>query len=463
MPQIVASLLTIAFVIFLFRWDKRNGPETSGALWIPFCWVFIATSREVSQWCDIFGIPVPGGSLEEGNPVNRLFFITLIVLGIRVLGQRAVTLGEIARSNIWLTLFLGYCLLSVLWSDYPFVSLKRWIKVVGHPVMALIVLTEPNPQRALIALIKRCAFILVPVSVLFIKYYPEWGRKYDSWTGNAAYTGITDDKNMLGINCLILGFVLAWHLASVFRWSQGKLKRQELLVCLGLFAANIWIFKMADSKTPLVSLVAGLLVMLLCSLKSINRRLIALYLLAGGVVLLAVQELFGIYEILLEFLGRDPTLTDRSLIWRDLLAMDINPVFGTGFESFWLGERLDHMWELWALKPNQAHNGYLETYLNLGLAGLAILLGLLVSIFMKAQRTLLSNLDWGRFRMGFLIAIILYNWTEAAFKTTHPIFFMLYIIAIDLPFRYTEPDNDQTDEAFAKVTYLPDERTVQHA
>ena len=53
----------------------------------------------------------------------------------------------------------------------------------GHPIMALIVLTEPNLEEALIQLMKRCAYVVVPVSILFIKYYLDLGVRYDPWTG----------------------------------------------------------------------------------------------------------------------------------------------------------------------------------------------------------------------------------------------------------------------------------------
>ena len=39
---------------------------------------------------------------------------------------------------------MAYGLLSVLWSDFPLIAGKRWIKTLGHPVMALIILTEPE-------------------------------------------------------------------------------------------------------------------------------------------------------------------------------------------------------------------------------------------------------------------------------------------------------------------------------
>jgi hypothetical protein len=46
---------------------------------------------------------------------------------------------------------------------------------------------------------------------------------------------------------------------------------------------------------------------------------------------------------------------------------------------------------------------------------------------------LLQNTRIGLFRLGFLVAAVLYNWTEAGFKTITPVFFMFFIIAMDYP------------------------------
>ena len=42
----------------------------------------------------------------------------------------------------------------------------------------------------------------------------------------------------------------------------------------------------------------------------------------------------------------------------------LNPIIGFGYESFWLGDRLQYMAEHWGI-TSQAHNGYLEMYLNM--------------------------------------------------------------------------------------------------
>jgi O-antigen ligase len=163
----------------------------------------------------------------------------------------------------------------------------------------------------------------------------------------------------------------------------------------------------------------------------VDKRFIGTYVIIGVLALAVAEWAFGIYANAIQLLGKDPTLTDRTVLWSELLKVKINPLFGAGFESFWLGDRFrqfaaEHWWA-----PNQAHNGYLETYLNLGVVGLLLLIGLLVATFWKGRRELLTNFQFGRFRLGFLIAVIAYNWTETAFKNISAIWFVFYLVALD--------------------------------
>jgi exopolysaccharide production protein ExoQ len=150
--------------------------------------------------------------------------------------------------------------------------------------------------------------------------------------------------------------------------------------------------------------------------------------------LFIIAELaFGIFGQVAALSGHETTVAGRAELWRELLAMHTNPIFGVGFESFWLGDRLKQLWAEHWWHPTEAHNGYLETYLNLGLVGLFMLAALIIATCSKACRQVLSDFEWARFRLGFLFAVVAFNWTEASFKGLSPIWFIFYIIAMDYP------------------------------
>ncbi len=433
MPPPVAAILTIGFIVFLFRRDARERPDVSGALWLPILWLIIGASRSVSGWLNIFGLPVGGGaSVEEGSPLDACFYFTLIIAGFCVLVKRRVRLSEVIRNNRWLILFLVYCLVSIVWSDFPFVAFKRWIKILGHPIMVLIVLTEPDPEQALIRLMKRCAYIVVPVSILFIKYYPQFGRGFSPW-GGATNNGIAMDKNMLGADCMILGYFFFWYLLQVRQMERSAWRRRELWLIGGFGVGIWWLFSQAHSATSVTCLLVGIVVVAAVGSRLVNTNFIGTYLLAALVLVVIAEMTFGISSRMSENLGRGSELSGRTILWARLLEIDTNPILGTGFESFWLGDRLKQLEGLFFYIPNEAHNGYLETYLTLGGVGVLLLIGLFIATFWKIRAQLFTDFEMARYRLGFLAAVVLYNWTEAAFKTLSPVWFAFYLIATDYP------------------------------
>jgi O-antigen ligase len=429
----IASCLTVALIVWLFRWDIREKPDVTGALWLPVLWLVLGCSRSVSAWLNIFGLPVSGAaSVEEGSPLDACFYFAVIIVGFCVLAKRQVRLSEVVSNNGWLIAFLLYCFISIVWSDFPLVAFKRWIKILGHPIMALIVLTEPNPKQALTSLMKRCAYIVVPVSILFIKYYPELGRGFSPW-GGAMNTGINTDKNMLGADLLILGYFFFWYLLQTWQTKLSTRRRNELRLIAGFLIGIWWLFSQAHSATSLTCLLVGILVVVFVGMRSINKNLIGTYMLAA-LVLLAVAEMgFGISGRFSESLGRGTGFTGRTGLWTALLGLHTNAIVGTGFESFWLGERPQQLEGIFFFIPNEAHNGYLETYLNLGSIGVLLVIGLFVATFWKIRLQLFRNFEMGRYRLGFLAAVVLYNWTEAGFRTVTPLWFAFYLIAMDYP------------------------------
>jgi exopolysaccharide production protein ExoQ len=437
LPRSLALFLTLAFIVFLFRRDIREKPDVSGALWLPVLYLVITCSRSFTQWLNIFGLQVSGAaSVEEGSPLDACFYFTLATAGFCVLIKRQVHLSEIVVNNRWLIAFFLYCFISIAWSDFPFVTFKRWIKILGHPIMALIVLTEPDFEEALKRLMKRCAYVVVPVSILWIKYYPQLGRAVTEW-GGQMNKGIAVGKNALGGDCLILGLFFFWYLLQTWQTERNTRRRNELRLIAGFLFMIAWLLREAHSATSTTSLFLAILIVVFVGIRSINKNFIGTYILAA-LVLFATAELeFGISERFSQALGRGSTLSGRKEIWTVFLAFQDHPIFGAGFQSFWLGERRAQVSEafygFFGAESGATHNGYLETYLNLGLVGLAILIGVIIATFWKIRLELFRNFEWGRYRLGLLAAMLLLNWTEQVFDSFSPVWFVFYIIALDYP------------------------------
>jgi exopolysaccharide production protein ExoQ len=458
MPPIVALFLTLGFIVFLFRRDFREQPAITGALWLPLIWTFLIASRPVSKWLNDFGVTgfLPT-SAEEGSSLDALVVFGLIASALYILHKRRVRVSEVIRDNAWLTLFVLYCLLAIFWSDFPFVSFKRWIKILGHPVMVLILFTEPDPAEALVRLLKRCAYIILPVSILFLKYYPALGRTYSPW-GGTTNCGIAGGKNQLGGVCSILGFFFVWHLFQVLRMKKNAARRNELYLTAGLLLMSGYCLWKAHSATSNACFLLAVATMALLGLGFVNKRTIGAYAIAGIIILVIAQLTFDIYGRVVDLSGHESTIEGRGRLWETLLETDTNPIFGAGFESYWLGERVGKLWsmkEFW-WRPNQAHNGYLELYLNLGILGLLIFAGVIFATFWKIRLDLIEDFEWGRFRMGCLVAILVHNWTEAGFKGLSFPFLVLFIIAVNYPQPKSSPiapsdDAVSTDEEMELV------------
>lgn len=436
MPPVLALVLSLGFIAVLFVRDAQNNARADRALWLPVAWMAIAGSRFFSQWLQMLGFDVPdAGHSAEGSTFDAVCFLALILSGVAVLARRRVSLAVFLQNNAWLGALLIYCLVSIVWSEFPFVSFKRWIKVMGHPVMALIILTDANPAQALRTVLKRCTFLLVPISILLIKYYPEFGRAFDPFTGKAFNTGVGTQKNDLGYTSMIFGLFFMWNLLTLKRFGDLRNRREELGLSLLFLLLIGWLLKQSDSATSFSILLLGSVVMLVLGLRVIDKRAISVYVLAAILLAVGAELTFNVYEVALQVLGRNPTLTDRTLLWADVLQLQNSPLFGAGFESFWLSPRLEELYAKWWWRPTQSHNGYIETYLNLGLIGVMLLCVSILAAFLRISRRFPTEFDWARIRLVYLLAVCAFNYTEAGFTGVHFVWTVFFIIALQYPRR----------------------------
>lgn len=442
MPPFLALLLWFVLLVALLWFDPAKDKRTSAALWIPVTWLFFLGSRLPSQWIGSQG-SINAQAMEEGNPLDRTVFFALILICIAILLARSFNWGSFTGKNIFLVAFLTFALLSVVWSDFPVVAAKRWVRDLGSYLVILVVLSDPQPIEAVRTLLRRLCYLLIPLSVLLIKYFPETAKSYDPWTGVAQFVGATTSKNMLGVACLLGGIYLVWDTAS--RWSGRKEKRNKraLYINFAFFGMTLWLLNLSNSATSKVCLALGSMVVLVARSDWGKRH--------STLLKVSIPSAFCLY-LLLAFglglnghfasqVGRDPTLTDRTLIWEAVLSQHTNPFLGTGYETFWLGPRLDRVWAI-AGHVNEAHNGYLEVYLNLGYIGLGLLVGMLLTGYRKIGNTAGSALSLAPFSLAVWSVMLFYNITEAAFRAG-----LMWIAVLLATMEVAVPSNDQVENS----------------
>jgi exopolysaccharide production protein ExoQ len=462
MPPGIATTVYALLILGLFWLDRDRKVRTSGALWIPVIWVSIACSRSVAQWLLLSAPLESPDQLLEGNPIDRLVYTVLMAVGLIVLFNRRRQVGRLLRANGPILLFFLYCALSLLWSDYPDVAFKRWTKALGDMVMVLVVLSDREPYIALKRLLARSAYILIPSSILLIKYFPNLARAYDKWDGLTHYLGVTTNKNTLGAICLLFGLGSAWRFLAAYQ-DKGSTGRIRLLIAHGaILAMVLWLFQITNSMTSLSCFLLGSGLLLAMNYRSVVGRPAVLQILVLVVILVCASVLFlGLDPSILAAMGRSPTLTDRTEVWHLLLSVAGNPLFGTGFESFWLGPRLQKVWSVYSWQPLEAHNGYIEVFLNLGWTGVLLLAIVIATAYRTVMVAWRRNSPMASLCLAYFVVGVIYNFTEAAFfrmMTPVWIFFLLAITRLpELP-HSNVPTSEQESLQHQYLADLPANR-----
>jgi O-antigen ligase len=331
--------------------------------------------------------------------------------------KRRFVLLRALQENTWLVVLFAFMFVSILWSAVPFTSLKRWIHEIVAVIMGFVVLTEKNPRQAVECVVRRTIYILIPLSLLLIKYFPQYGLDYISWSGTPMWIGVADQKNGLGQLTSFATIFLIWSLQKRFRLPDSQKIRY-----LTLAELIIWIIALYLSKGSAAGYSATAFVTLAVALIFFSGLL---WLKKKGKIL-GQNAIMAFFTILIIFgasapligrlpagditssLGRDSTLTGRTENWATLLPVALTkPVLGHGLGGFWTSENLGKFYF-------PAHNGYLEVLLILGFVGLLLFSMFLISSARKAQNQLTREYEWGVLWICWLTMALLYNITESS-------------------------------------------------
>ncbi len=165
MTPSVATSIFVTIIVGLFVFGRESDFRGSWATWIPTVWLLISGSRHVSAWLAVGGEGGGASALStqqylEGSPLDASVYALLIAAALAVLMGRRKTVVSILENNWPIVFFVIYCALSITWSDFPGVALKRWIKSLGDYAMILVLLTERNRWVAIRTTLARVSFVL---------------------------------------------------------------------------------------------------------------------------------------------------------------------------------------------------------------------------------------------------------------------------------------------------------------
>jgi exopolysaccharide production protein ExoQ len=416
MPPSLALVLCTLLVLFLLSVEARGTRGVSWAMWIPTLWMLIAASRPLATWFVAQGRAI--GDNEAGSPLDRWVLAGLGAAAILVLMRRRFDWWGNLRRHKWLVALLTYMFVSTLWSEITLIAMKRWIRELIVLLMMLVIVSELNPRRSLASLLRRCAYVLIPFSVLLIKYYPILGCQYGRYSGIQMWVGVTSQKNGLGRLCMVSIFFLLWTFYKRHREHMTADARYQTWGDLFVIAIAFYLMKGSDSATSMATLALGIIIFFgLQWARKFKLRVPRIGLVAAVILLAA----YGISVPLLggsdvagftSMLGRDTTLTGRTEVWAAVLpAVAKQPLFGYGFGSFWTDAR-----RVFYDIPT-AHNGYLDILLELGAVGLAFFVAWLLSCARLLHRALALDYDWASFGICLLLMSLVYNATESALNS----------------------------------------------
>ena len=433
MPAYLALFLCYAFIAWLLRRDMQWRSAGSAALLIPAVWIGIIGSRPVTYWLG----PVRPGSNLEGSAVNTLVLGALMVASLIVLARRNVSWGELLQRNKALFLIYGFFVISASWSELPGASFKRVVKDFGCVLAALVVLTEKDPMQALRATMVRVAYVLFPLSIVFIKYFPHIGRQFTR-AGDPMCTGVTIQKNSLGEMLFVFLLVIIWDLIVIWKQQQplSKAAKLQKWIHMGMIFLGSWLLLMSDSKTSQVCFVIGLLT-LWATGRLIRMRNGNQVLTAGLVILIGLGSLdktFHLSEAVIRALGRNPNLTGRTEIWKAIMDEKPDHGIGEGFYIFWDTEKGKRVVDA-LITVSSAHQGYLEVYIDGGVVGCVLLGVLLISGFLRIRHRLFKNQPIGRIGLAIWATALVYNLSESSFFRLDPLWFVLLLVLLETPQR----------------------------
>jgi exopolysaccharide production protein ExoQ len=314
----------------------------------------------------------------------------------------------------WMLLLLLFAFASTAWSVEPGETFRRSLGLAGTIMAGLFIGMHYEPKQ-LIRVLALCIGIGALASLFVGLVFPSVGIMPDG-----QWQGVFNLKNSLG-RMMALGVVCFAFL--------GIGQRRFRFVSISMILLCGILLLLAKSATGIV--VCFMVLALLPFRSILNRSKRGLMAAAVLLIIAAVPAAIWSWinrDQILSLLGRESTLTGRLPLWHLVKAQILlQPKFGVGYAAFWTSAQADRYREILRWDAPNAHNGFLEMTLGLGVVGLAIFaFGMLRNFFRGISIARHSGEIEMAWPLCFVIFCFLYNLTESTLFTGNTAFWMLY-------------------------------------
>lgn len=354
----------------------------------------------------------------ESSTVLRLMWPPVyFVVVLLVLSRLWAAINLVFRLPLIILLLL-WVAASVTWSIDQGVTFRRVI-AIGMTTLFGFHLAMRYNWRELLTLFGITWLILGAGAAIVALTIPQIGVESELHVG--AWKGLWFQKNTLGGHmgraCLLFGFLAI----TERKWRNVWL--------VGLLMAIILVL-LSTSKTALLGMLVGVAVL---AVGAIMRRgpLLTLSMIWGVVFFGGVLVSIIVFQpdLFFELLGRDAGLTGRTEIWVVLQELiDQRPLLGYGYGAFWAegSGPATYVKDLTQWDVPTAHNGWLETWLAVGVVGVVLFAVSFVLTLVRAVAT--ATKSWtGFFVIGYLLQFILFSMSESIILHQNTIVWVTYV------------------------------------
>jgi exopolysaccharide production protein ExoQ len=365
------------------------------------------------------------GTEVEGDPVQQICWFAIYFVTFVLISRSPQRVVRAMLRDRWVLLITGLAFASALWSPAPLVTLRHSVGLVGTTLFAAYVASRYEP-REILDLVFSALTLVAVLSLAFVALLPAYGIHHAD-VHDGLWRGVFTGKNHLGRIMALYGVVCIACIRDKSR-PRGKYVAGLLLAALLAFKAQSMTALVVVVTTPV--LILFLMVFRLRPIYSIPLSVIAAVL--GAVVGTVLWANVG---LILSSVGRDVTLTGRTVLWAAVLQKIFERKWlGYGFGSFWIGTP-DTSQAVWSVtyainrwEPISAHNGFLDLALALGVLGVLIFLFGMASIVRKSFFRWNNGTQFGFWPVAYLIVMILENMGETSLFRQNNVYWVLYVI-----------------------------------